>query len=104
MEGLINILGGIVVVVGIIYLWGLFYNSREKIVLELDNKYYNPYELMNAAVEQLENQGKVCEKLDGFYISIEGKKYLFQEMNLNYGEVPVQQAQFKRVRRKSREI
>lgn len=73
-----------------------YYNGKNKIVFELDDRYTNLTDLRNATVEHLRAEGKRCEILDSRTLLIDGKKYLLFDRNLNWGLVPVQQVVLKR--------
>jgi hypothetical protein len=66
--------------------------SKDKIVLELDERYFNQYDLRNAVVEHLRKEGKSCEVIDGYTLIVNNKKYVLTEKNISMGGVPLQQA------------
>jgi hypothetical protein len=64
---------------------------KEKIVMELDDRYFTINDLQKAVVTQLKNEGKACQVIDLFTLLIDNKKYSIQQRNLNMSGVPVQQ-------------
>lgn len=73
-----------------------YYNGKNKIVFELDDRYTSLEELRFATVEYLKSEGKDCRIIDSRLLSIDGEKYLLFDRNLNWGQVPVQQVVLKR--------
>jgi hypothetical protein len=43
---------------------------KNKIVLELDERYFNQIDLRNAVIERLKKEGKNCEAVDNYTILI----------------------------------
>ncbi|MFV3012935.1 hypothetical protein ACLD43_14115 [Clostridium botulinum] len=72
--------------------------SKDRFVIELDDRYFNQKDLINAACEYLNNQGKKCEIVDIYTLLIDGKKYSATERNLNMGGVPLQQVIVKEIK------
>lgn len=71
----------------------------KKIVIELDERYFNKNELRYAVVQELRNKGKECEIIDNDFLLIDGNKYVLSEKNVpvKFGP-PVQQAVLKEVK------
>lgn len=65
--------------------------SKNKIVLELDERYFNLKELRNAVVEHLINEGKNCKVINDYTLKIDGNLYVLKEKNMSIGGVPLQQ-------------
>ncbi|WP_165776111.1 hypothetical protein [Clostridium combesii] len=72
--------------------------SKDRFVIELDDRYFNQKDLINAACEYLNNQGKKCEIVNIYTLLIDGKKYLVTERNLNIAVIPVQQVILKEMK------
>ncbi|HDK7163426.1 TPA: hypothetical protein PTV74_001003 [Clostridium botulinum] len=73
--------------------------SKDRFVIELDDRYFNQKDLINAACKYLNNQGKKCEIVEFIYtLLIDGKKYSDTERNLNMGSVPLQQVIVKEIK------
>jgi hypothetical protein len=64
---------------------------EKKIVLELDERYFNQNDLRNAVVEYLENKGKSCEIIDNTTLLVDNQRYTLIEKNMSMGGVPLQQ-------------
>jgi hypothetical protein len=70
---------------------------KNKIVLELDERYFNQIDLRNAVIERLKKEGKNCEAVDNYTILINNQKYTLTEKNISMGGVPLQQVILKKV-------
>lgn len=57
-------------------------NKQKKIIIELDERYFDKKSLMDAVVKQLTNQGKICEVVGVDLLLIDGKKYYLSERNV----------------------
>jgi hypothetical protein len=64
---------------------------KKKIVLELDERYFNLRDLRKAVVEHLTNEGKDCEVINDCTLRINDKMYVLNEKNISMGGVPLQQ-------------
>lgn len=47
--------------------------SKERFVIELDDRYFNQKDLINAACEYLNNKGRKCEVVNNYTLLIDGK-------------------------------
>jgi hypothetical protein len=65
--------------------------SKNKMVIELDERYFNQEELSNAVVQHLISKGNSCEKIDHYTIILNNKKYTLTEKTISMGGVPLQQ-------------
>lgn len=73
----------------------MFYNN--KIVFELDERYFNLKDLRDAAVDHLKKQGKSCEILENNILLINKKKYYLTDRTISSG-VPVQQVVLSKIK------
>ncbi|MBN3346299.1 hypothetical protein CF050_05285 [Clostridium botulinum] len=73
--------------------------SKDRFVIELDDRYFNQKDLINAACKYLNNQGKKCEIVNIYTLLIDGKKYSATERNLNMGGIPLQQVIVKEIKK-----
>lgn len=64
---------------------------KKKIILELDERYFNKKDLMEATVKHFNDKGHTCKILDYGAIIIDGYKYKFKEWNMYIGSAPMQQ-------------
>lgn len=71
--------------------------AKKKIVLELDERYFNKRDLSNATYEYLKNENHSCELLDSDTIIVDGNKYLIREWNTS-AIVPLQQVVLKLIK------
>ncbi|SHK49938.1 hypothetical protein SAMN02745163_03925 [Clostridium cavendishii DSM 21758] len=83
---LIMISGGL-----LIYFTVYRHYRKGNIVLELDDRYVKQSEKMNAVIEHLTKEGYRCEKIDNYFMLLNGKRHKVYDTNLSYGLVPVQQ-------------
>lgn len=59
--------------------------SKNKMVIELDERYFNQEELSNAVVQHLISKGNSCEKIDHYTIILNNKKYTLTEKTISMG-------------------
>ncbi|MBB6176636.1 hypothetical protein HNQ82_001451 [Anoxybacillus tengchongensis] len=59
-----------------------FFNAKRKIVIELNERYFDKNSLMRAVVQHLESEGKQCEMIDVNTLILDGKKYYVHETNV----------------------
>ncbi|NFA59661.1 hypothetical protein K8O96_01405 [Clostridium sporogenes] len=71
--------------------------SKERFVIELDDRYFNQKDLINAACEYLNNKGRKCEVVNNYTLSIDGKKYSALERTISMAGVPLQQIVIKEI-------
>ncbi|EJO5347430.1 hypothetical protein NRP93_001509 [Clostridium botulinum] len=90
-----EILAWIFIIIAVVFLPFSYYNN--KIVFELDERYYNMKDLNKAAVEYLRNKGKECKVIDTTTLLVDGKKYFLTERTINI-KAPVQQVVLKKVK------
>ncbi|MDB8793968.1 hypothetical protein PN290_12055 [Romboutsia sp. 1001216sp1] len=64
---------------------------KKKMILELDERYFNKNDLMEATVKHFYDKGHTCKILDYETIIIDDYKYKFKEWNMCIGSAPVQQ-------------
>ncbi|MED0657143.1 hypothetical protein [Anoxybacillus ayderensis] len=57
-------------------------NRKRKIVVELDERYFDKKSLMYAVVQHFTNEGKQCEMIDVNTLILDGKKYYVHETNV----------------------
>jgi hypothetical protein len=91
-----NIPWTLIFVVGIpLLLCFIFY--KNKIVFELDERYFNLIDLRNAAVDYLKKQGRSCEILEYNILLIDKKKYYLSDRTIPMG-FPVQQVVLRKMK------
>jgi len=95
MEGFIFIVLLIFIFIGFNYFMGY---RRGNIVLDLDNRYTNFTEYMQAIERELIEQGKDVQYQGNGEFIINGKKYVMQERNVPMGGVPLQRTVLKRMK------
>jgi hypothetical protein len=66
--------------------------SKDKMVIELDERYFNQKELSNAVVQHLISKGNSYEKIDDYTIVLNNQKYILTEKTISMEGVPLQQA------------
>lgn len=70
-----------------------FFKSKNRLIIELDDRYFDKKSLMNAIVQHLTNEGKKCEVIDVDFLLVDGKKYSLSQKNVVAKYCPpVQQA------------
>ena len=57
-------------------------NLNHKIVIELDERYFDKNSLMHAVAQHVKNEGKQCEIIDVNTLVVDGKKYHLYETNV----------------------
>ncbi|WP_195940749.1 hypothetical protein [Romboutsia sp. 1001713B170131_170501_G6] len=64
---------------------------KKKMILELDERYFNKNDLMEATVKHFNDKGHTCKILYYGTIIIDDYKYKFKEWNMYIGSAPIQQ-------------
>jgi hypothetical protein len=83
----------IVSILFILSLWGINWlmgYRKGNITLDLDNRYTNLNEYVNAVQLELEKQGRNVTYQGNRAFLIDGKVYILNDMNVSMGGVPLQ--------------
>ncbi|MCX8001020.1 MAG: hypothetical protein N2661_00410 [Anoxybacillus mongoliensis] len=59
-----------------------FFYTKRKIVIELNERYFDKSSFMHAVVKHLKSEGKQCEMIDVNTLLVNGKKYYLYETNV----------------------
>lgn len=71
--------------------------GKDKIVLELDNRYNRRKDMIKATVNKLEKKGKKCRCIGEDKIEVDGEGYIFTERDYTMGRLPLQQIILKHI-------
>lgn len=96
-DGIVFITVVLLVLYGFNWLMGY---RKGNITLDLENRYTNLNEYVNAVREELEKKGRVVEYIGNHEFTIDGKHYILQERNVPMGGVPLQHTILQRVKEK----
>lgn len=64
--------------------------GRNRIILELEERFYNLEEHREAVIQELQKQNREVEAVSPRTLKIDGKEYILSEKTLNISGVPVQ--------------
>jgi len=64
--------------------------GKRKIVIDLEERYYNLTDLKKAVIKHFQKKGTACEIIDTHTLLVDNQKYTLSEKTISMGGVPLQ--------------